>query len=410
VTKKALLALLLLSCSKEASPLPATASDAALKHYDIRADQLPAPFATPSAGNPPNVRRQPANATLHLPPGFRISVFAEGLSDPRTMLLTPNGDVLVAEPGSDKITLLRDANHDGIAETRFTFAKNLYEPFGLALLGNYLFVGNSNSVVRFDYKPGQTSVSGAPKTITSLPPGGHSTRGLLFSQDSRRAGTKLYVSIGSQSNVNPEGPPRAAIIEMNPDGSGRRTFASGLRNPVGMAWEPASGALWTVVNERDGLGDDLVPDYATDVRDGAFYGWPYAYIGTHPDPRRNEHPELVPKSIAPSLLIESHSAPLGILFYEGAMFPAEYRGNAFIALHGSWNRARRTGYKIIRAKMKNGKPAGGYDDFVTGWMLDENSDTVWGRPVSLLVLGDGSLLISDDAGEKIWRVTYATGA
>jgi glucose/arabinose dehydrogenase len=222
------------------------------------------------------------------------------------------------------------------------------------------------------------------------------------------AGTKMYVSIGSRSNVSSGEPPeRAAIIELNPDGSGKRIFASGLRNPVGMAWEPVTGALWTAVNERDGLGDELVPDYATDVQPGAFYGWPYAYLGPHEDPRRvGERPDLVKKTILPSVLIQAHSAPLGIVFYQGKMFPAEYRGRAFVALHGSWNRAKRTGYKIISIPFRNGRPTGGYDDFVAGWMTDETSRTVWGRPVGLLVLGDGSLLISDDGAGKIWRVTY----
>ncbi|HEV2721050.1 MAG TPA: PQQ-dependent sugar dehydrogenase, partial [Thermoanaerobaculia bacterium] len=212
---------------------------------------------------------------------------------------------------------------------------------------------------------------------------------------------------GAASNVSAEEPPRAAILIMNPDGSGRRTFASGLRNPIGMALEPHGGALWTVVNERDGLGDELVPDFATEVHDGAFYGWPYAYLGRHEDPRRRgERPDLVAKTVMPSLLIQAHSAPIGMAFYTGTMFPAEYRGNAFVALHGSWNRTKRTGYKIIRIPFRNGQPSGGYDDFLVGWMTDENSKRVWGRPACLLVLGDGSLLISDDGAGKIWRVSF----
>ena len=404
--RKLLLVLFLAGCSRSDAQVAtvSAAHDPLLQHHEIRADQLPAPYATQSSGNPPIVVAAPADARLHLPPGFKINVYASGFDDPRNMLLAPNGDVIVADAGGGKIVILRDANHDGVAEQRSTFASSLDSPFGLALHGGFLYIGNENAVVRYDYRPGQLVASGPLKMITPLPTGGHSTRGLLVSRD----GTKLYVSVGSASNVSAEEPPRAAILVMNPDGSGRRTFASGLRNPIGMAFEPTSGALWTVVNERDGLGDDLVPDYATEVRDGAFYGWPYAYIGHNEDPRRRgERPDLVAKAVVPSLLIQSHSAPIGMAFYNGAMFPPEYRGSAFVALHGSWNRTRRTGYKIIRIPFRNGHPSGGYDDFVAGWMLDETNRHVWGRPACLLVLGDGSLLISDDGAGKIWRVTYS---
>jgi glucose/arabinose dehydrogenase len=399
-----LLAFSLLACGRGDAEVPVAnvPHDPLLQHHEIRADRLPMPYETQSSGNPPIVVGPPADARFHLPPGFRISVYASGFDNPRNMLLAPNGDVIVAEPGGGKITILRDANHDGVAEQRSTFAKGLESPFGLALHGGFLYVGNENAVVRFAYRPGQLVASGPPQTIAPLPAGGHSTRGLLVSRD----GTKLYVSVGSDSNVSAEGPPRAAILIMNFDGSGRRTFASGLRNPIGMALEPSSGALWTVVNERDGLGDDLVPDYATEVRDGAFYGWPYAYIGRNEEPRhRGERPDLVAKTVVPSVLIQAHSAPIGMAFYNGSMFPPEYRGNAFVGLHGSWNRSRRTGYKIIRIPFKNGHPTGGYDDFVVGWMTDETSRRVWGRPACLLVLGDGSLLISDDGAAKIWRVS-----
>jgi len=395
------------ACSRASGQLPATvnaANDPLLQHHEIRIDQLPKPFATPSSGNPPSVSAPPANATLHAPPGFHISLFADKLGDPRAMLLAPNGDVILSEPGEGKITILRDANHDGVAEQRFTFASGLDNPYGLAFHGKWLYVGNESSLVRLPYAAGQTAANAKPEQLASLPPGGHSTRGVLFN----KAGTKMYVSIGSRSNVSSGEPPeRAAIVEFNPDGTGKRIFASGLRNPVGMAWEPATGALWTVVNERDGLGDELVPDYATAIQPGAFYGWPYAYLGAHEDPRRaGEQPDLVRKTIPPSVPIQSHSAPLGIAFYQGTMFPPAYRGRAFVALHGSWNRAHRTGYKVISIPMTNGRPTGGYDDFVAGWMPSETQRSVWGRPVGLLVLGDGSLLISDDGGEKIWRVTY----
>jgi glucose/arabinose dehydrogenase len=402
-----LLAAIAIACSPESNRLPAAvtvARDPLLQHHEIRIEQLPKPYATPSAGNPPHVSSQPANATLHLPPGFRISLFADKLDDPRTMLLAPNGDVIVSEPGAGKITILRDTNHDGVAEQRSTFASGLDNPYGLAFHDRWLYVGNEGAVVRFAYVSGQTKASTPAQQIAPLPSGGHSTRGVLFN----RAGTKMYVSVGSSSNVSAgESPERAAILELNPDGSGRHVFAGGLRNPVGMAWEPVTGALWTAVNERDGLGDELVPDYATSVQPSAFYGWPYAYLGPHEDPRRaGERPDLVKRTIAPSVPIQAHSAPLGILFYQGTMFPPAYHGRAFVALHGSWNRAKRTGYSVISIPFKNGRPTGGYDDFVAGWMPDETSRTVWGRPVGLLVLADGSLLVSDDGGGKIWRVTY----
>lgn len=394
MSKPAIIALVFsLACSRT----PVAHAQLQLQHHEIRADQLPAPFASASAVNPSRVGAPPAGAKLIVPPGFEIALFASGLDDPRHMIEAPNGDVLVSEPGAGKITIFRGNN-------RYTFISHLNDPYGLAIHDKWLYIGNEDAVVRVPYAAGETKAAGAPQHITSLPPGGHSTRGIVFNRD----GSKMYVSVGSESNVSAGEPPeRAAILEMNPDGSGKRVFASGLRNPVGLAWNPASGALWTAVNERDGLGNELVPDYITEVRAGAFYGWPYSYIGKHEDPRRKgERPDLVARATVPSLLIQSHSAPLGIAFYEGKMFPDAFRGSAFVALHGSWNRSPRTGYKIIRVPFRNGQPAGGYDDFVIGWMTDPSSRSVWGRPVDLLVLHDGSLLISDDGGEKIWRVTY----
>jgi glucose/arabinose dehydrogenase len=280
--------LLSIACARETVQAVAATNDPALRHYEIRADQLPRAFATPSAGNPPRVTAPPKGATLRLPPGFAISVFASDLEDARNMILAPNGDVIVSQPGMGRITILRDANHDGVAELRFTFASNLNSPYGLALHDGWLYVGNEDAVVRFPYTPGATRANGEPQKLAPLPPGGHSTRGILFN----RGGNKMYVSVGSASNDSAGEPPeRAAIVEFNPDGTGKRIFASGLRNPVGMAWEPVTGALWATVNERDGFGDDLVPDYITDVREGAFYGWPYGYIGRHEDPRhRGERP------------------------------------------------------------------------------------------------------------------------
>ena len=250
---------ILFACSRE-TPAPAVAAaagDSTLQHHSFSADKLPRPFESSSAGNPPRVAKQPAGATLHLPPGFTVSVYASDLENPRNMLLAPNGDVIVTETGAGRITILRDTNKDGVADARFVFASDLNAPYGLAFHDKWLYVGNEDSVVRLPYTPGATSATAKPQRLTTLPSGGHSTRGVIFN----RAGTKMYVSIGSDSNVSSGEPPeRAAIVEFNPDGTGKRIFASGLRNPVGMAWEPATGALWTAVNERDGLGDDLVPD------------------------------------------------------------------------------------------------------------------------------------------------------
>lgn len=370
---------------------------AALQHYDLKPSQLPRPFHTQSAGNPPRVIPRPKNAQLTVPPGFKIELWADGFNDPRNLVLAPNGDVFLAETAAGRITILR-------GKQRFTFASGLDGPFGLAFRGNHLYVGDEGAVVRFDYKAGQTK-AGTGTRVAALPGGGHSTRNVIFNRD----GSKMYVAVGSGSNVNDETdePMRAAITELNPDGSGKRTFASGLRNPIGLAWNPADQSLWTVVNERDGLGDDLVPDFATDVRRGAFYGWPFSYIGKNVEPRRpGEHPELVRSAIAPTVLLQAHSAPITIAFYGGTMFPARYRGGAFVTLHGSWNRANRTGYKVVHIPFRNGKPSGGYDDFVVGWAPDPKEKTVWGRPAGLLVLRDGSLLITDDGANVIWRVSH----
>ena len=384
-----------------AAALPAAAQ---LQHHEIRPDQLPKPFATTSAGNPPRVVKRPADAKLTVPPGFRVELFAGGFSDPRNMVLAPNGDIFLADTGGGTIYVLR-------GKQRFTFASGLDGPFGMAFRGNQLYVGNGGAIVRFAYKSGQTAAAGKPVKVVDLPEGGHSTRNLLFSPDG-----KLYAAIGSASNVDDEtrDPRRAAITEytLNASATGAtaRTFASGLRNPIGLAWNPASSELWTVVNERDGLGEDLVPDFATAVHRGAFYGWPFSYIGANPEPRRRgEHPELVKKAVVPSVLIQAHSAPITIAFYTGTMFPARYRGGAFVTLHGSWNRASRTGYKVVHIPFRNGKPFGGYDDFVTGWAPDPKLRTVWGRPAGLLVLRDGSLLVSDDGAGVIWRVVYGGG-
>jgi len=399
-----------LACSQ--SPAPSspvfTTRTAPPAHYQFTADTLPPPFASPSATNPPHVVQRPAEAQLQLPPGFEIRTFAEGgFKRPRWMALAPNGDVFVADDQAGAIIILRDTHGDGTAGERFTFATDLNQPFGMAFWRDYFYVANTDAVVRFRYKAGQTKAEGPPEKICSLPGQGyrqHWTRNVVFRPD----GAKMYVTVGSQTNVSVESEPmRAAISEFNPDGTGHRLLATGTRNPIGLAFQPGTGKLWAAVQERDGLGDDLPPDYVTQIKDGGFYGWPFAYAGPHEEPRhKGERPDLVQKAIVPDVLVQAHSSVLGLVFYDGPMFPPEYRGDAFVAMHGSWNRSKRTGYKIARIRFKDGRPVGGYDDFLTGWMLDENSNEVWGRPVGLLVLKDGSLLIAEDGAKKIWRVTY----
>ncbi len=398
---------------------PEMKAPGALPRVD-RADKMPVwsydpkklvpPFATESARRSSRIVPMPADARLVVPKGFTINVFAEGgFREPRWMALAPNGDVFLADSRANTVFVLRDKNRDGVAEERFVFSNKLSQPFGMAFSKGWFYVANTDSIVRFRYKPGQTEAEGDPEKLVELTPGGynqHWTRNLLFSPDGKR----LFVSIGSATNVSVESDPkRAAISVYDPEGKDHRIFASGLRNPIGLAWNPKTGELWTAVNERDGLGDDLVPDYATSVKEGGFYGWPYSYIGQNEDPRRKgENPESVKKAIVPDVLFQSHVAALGIQFYTGKMFPKEYQGDAFVAFHGSWNRQKLSGYKVVRIRFKNGKLMGNqYEDFVSGWLPDENSNEVWGRPVGLLVAGDGSMLVTDDGGDKIWRVSYS---
>jgi len=406
---------------------------AMLVPQSMAAPPLPAPFATPWFRKPTRVVAMPDGRTLAVPAGFSVSLFAEHLQFARFMALAPNGDVFLSEPVSrtaGKVTVLRDTDRDGVADVHETFATNLNRPFGLAFWKNYLYVGNNDSVIRFAYRDGQVSAEGAPEKIADLPPSdaaldqdtadrlkiplnqtrgyNHWTRNVIFNA----AGTKLYVTVGSATNATPENQPgtveRAAIHEYNPDGTGHRLFASGLRNPVGLAWFPGSAVLWTAVNERDHLGDDLVPDFVTSVRPEGFYGWPYAYIGQHIDPTvTTPRPDLVARSIVPDVLFPSHSAALGLLFYTGTQFPAEYHNSAFVALHGSINRSKLSGYSVARVPFRNGKPSGPPENFLTGFIArDDEEKEAWGRPVGLLQLPDGSLLVSDDAGNKIWRVSY----
>jgi glucose/arabinose dehydrogenase len=397
-----------------AQPMPnaqegSSSSQPGLQRHVITPESLPPPDLSHQAVNPPRNIPRPEGARLLMPPGFAVETWAEGnLDRPRWMALAPNGDVFVAESIPGRIAIFRDSNGDGKADKHFVFKTGLARPFGMAFWKDYLYVGNTNAVVRFKYKAGQTAAEGEPEKIADLPEKGyreHWTRNVLFSRD----GSKMYVTVGSESNVDVEPEPmRAAIVQYNPDGSGKRIYASGVRNPIGLDFNPATGVLWAAVQERDRLGDDLVPDYVTSIKDGGFYGWPFAYIGKNEEPRRKgERPDLVSKTLVPEVLLQAHSAVLGLAFYQGRMFPAEYRGDAFAALHGSWNRTKRTGYKIIRIRFRNGKPVGGYEDFIAGWMLGETRNEVWGRPVGLLVLGDGSMLITDDGAHKIYRVSYA---
>jgi len=371
---------------------------------------LPPPNATPSAFRSSRQIAQPSSAKLSVPKGFKVNVYAEGgFTYPRWMALAPNGDVFVADSRANTIVVLRDKNKDGVAEERFVWSNKLAQPFGMAFHKDWFYVANTDSIVRFKYKSGQTTADAEPEKIVELTPGGynqHWTRNILFSPD----GTKMFVSIGSATNVSVEADPRRAAISVyDPDGKNHRIYAGGLRNPIGLAWNPKTGELWTAVNERDGLGDDLVPDYATSVKEGGFYGWPFSYLGQNEDPRRKgENPVLVGKAIVPDVLFTSHVAALGIQFYSGKMFPKEYQGDAFVAFHGSWNRQKLSGYKIVRIKFDaKGKLEGNaFEDFVSGWLPDEASNEVWGRPVGLLVLSDGSMLITDDGARKVWRVSY----
>ena len=396
----------------------------------IRPQDLPAPGATASAANMARVVRRPAEAVPQVPPGFRIDLFAEGLSGPRIIRVAPNGDIFVAETRAGRILVLRAADGAAKAATNETFASGLHAPFGIAFFPSgdhpqWIYVANTDSVVRFPYHSGDVKASGAPETIVAkLSAGyGHSTRDIAFTSDDKR----MLVSVGSASN-DAEGmgkPPggleswrnrqplgaswgeetgRADVLSFDPDGKNKKVYATGIRNCVGLAMQP-NGTPWCSTNERDGLGDNLVPDYVTRVREGGFYGWPWFYIGDHQDPRHpGARPDLKDKITIPDVLLQAHSASLGLAFYNGSNFPSEYHGDAFAAEHGSWNRSKRTGYKVIRIRLKDGVPTGEYEDFVTGFVVDDGR--VWGRPVGVAVAHDGTLLISEDGNGTIWRVTH----
>jgi len=424
---------------------------------------------------------KPATAKPTVPAGFTVSEYAE-LRAPRMMVYAPNGDLFVSSPAANNITVLRDANNDGVFESRGVYAQGevapprgggagagagagaargggpgrgaapaapatpapaaapnpevngpilgaaapacapppqfanrgpgtLAAPFGMAFHDGYLYVGNTGSIVRYKYTNGDLKAQGEPEKLLDLPTGGHSTRNIVFN----RAGTKMYVAVGSSSNNNAgEDCRRAAVLEFNPDGTGYRVYASGIRNPVGLTLQPGTDTVWVAMNERDNLGDDLVPDYATSLKDGGFYGWPYSYIGQHYDPRYvGAFPDLVKRAIVPDVLFPAHSAALGIGFYTGTQFPQRYRNGGFVALHGSWNRSTAAGYKVVFFPMANGKP-GPLEDFMTGFLLSDGAGGTplerWGRPVGVTVARDGGLLVSDDGSNRIWKISAAAGA
>jgi glucose/arabinose dehydrogenase len=380
----------------------------------ILVEDLPKPHEVPSSKNRPKMVDRPEGAWPKVPEGFKVELYAEKLKEPRVIVTAPNGDVLVAESKSDRISILRDADGDGKPDLNQVFASGLKQPFGIAFYPvgeapEYVYVANTNAVVRFPYASGQLKVEGEPELITELSGGGqltgggHWTRDIVFSND----GKKLYVSVGSKSNVSDDEDEadRARIFECDPDGKNKRVYAWGIRNPVGLAVYPETGDVWTSVNERDELGDNLPPDYVTRVKEGGFYGWPWFYTGGHEDPSHaGKKPELRDQVIVPDVLLQSHTASLDLVFYTGKKFPKEYNNHLFAAQHGSWNRERRTGYKLIRVPVEEGRATGEYEDFMTGFVTDKGD--VWGRPVGVTVTSDGALLVSDDGGNCIWRVTY----
>ena len=408
-----------------------------VKHHITLAD-LPPPYSTTSSGNGPQIVKQPANATLSVPPGFTVRLFAAGLSGPRLLRVAPNGDIFIAETRANRIRILRAADGADAPSENQVFADGLDRPFGIAFYPSgddpqWIYVANNNSVVRFPYRNGDLKARGAAQVIVpSLcdSTGGHSTRDVAFSRD----GQRMFISVGSGSNVAENMSKknideirsweaehglgaawdsethRADILVTDPEGhQPLRTFATGIRNGVGMAVNQDTGDLWVSTNERDALGDDLVPDYITRVQAGGFYGWPWYYLGNQEDPRHaGERPDLAGQAIVPDVLLQSHSASLEMVFYTAtngvAAFPAEYQGDVFAAFHGSWNRSSRTGYKVVRVRLDHGVPTGEYEDFLTGFVVDNRS--VWGRPVGVAVAHDGALLVTEDGNSTLWRISH----
>lgn len=367
--------------------------------------KLPAPFETRSAGNGPD-RETPAPGFLPAAPsGFTVNVYARDFNTPRAMQMAPNGDIFLAESGANRVDILRDPQQTGGAQEREVFASGLNRPFGIAFHGDYVYIGDTNALLRFRYDPKTSKRVGEAEKLLELPPGGHWTRNLVFSAD----GQHLFISVGSEGNIETDDPPiRAAVTVFDPDGKNPRQYATGLRNPVGLGIEPVTGKLWTCVNERDELGDDLPPDYLTSLKDGGFYGWPYSYIGDNPDPRvKPQKPALVAKAIVPDVLLGPHVAPLQFAFYTGTQFPEKYRGGLFVAEHGSWNRSKRSGYQVAFVGFKDGEAAVDPEPFLTGFVTDPAGSRVNGRPVGVVMAADGSLLVSDDGAGVIYRISVA---
>jgi glucose/arabinose dehydrogenase/mono/diheme cytochrome c family protein len=379
----------------------------------ITLKDLPAPFSSMSSGNGPKLVPRPEKAWPLVPPGFKVELYASGLDEPRLIRTAPNGDFFVAESHTGEIRIFRGVTAEGKPEQAEIFATGLNRPFGINFYPpgpdpQWIYVGNTDSVVRFPYQKGDLKARGPAEHIADVPSGdGHWTRDIQFTAD----GKKMFVSVGSASNIDdPDTTPaeknRADVLEFNPDGSAMRIYAYGIRNCVGLAINSKTGELWCSVNERDALGDNLVPDYITHVQEGGFYGWPWWYMGGHQDPRHaGKHPELKDKVITPDVILHPHNASLELTFYDGKQFPAEYHGDIFAAEHGSWNRAIRVGYELIRVPLhQTGHASGEYEDFMTGFVVDNGH--VWGRPVGVTVAPDGSLLVTDDGSKSIWRISY----
>jgi glucose/arabinose dehydrogenase len=411
--------------SAAAAPVPTNAPPPQPPYTDFRFEQpgktrkitpqdLPAPYASDTSNNGPKLVTRPDNAWPIAPAGFTVQLYATALDNPRLIHTAPNGDFFLAESSSGKIKVFRGITKDGKAELTSEFATGLNRPYGIAFYPpgdspQWVYIGNTDAVVRFPYQNGDVLARGPAQHIVDLPHGGgHWTRDLQFSPD----GKKMFVGVGSASNVDdpdttPEEENRADILVFNPDGSDMRVYAYGIRNAGGgLAINPKTSQLWCSVNERDGLGDNLVPDYITHVAEGGFYGWPWWYIGSHQDPRhQGKHPELKDKVLVPDVLLQPHNASLEMIFYDGKQFPAEFQGDIFASEHGSWNRSVRTGYEVIRVPLhQSGRASGEYEDFLTGFVVDNGH--VWGRPVGVTVAPDGSLLVTDDGSKSIWRVSY----
>jgi len=365
---------------------------------------LPQPFATESAGNGPDKSQAPQGFLPTVPSGFHINIFAANFKRPRLLSVAPNGDIFLAETGANQVVILRDPKHTGGAQERIVFASGLVRPFGIAFHDDYVYIGNMSSLVRFKYDPKTSQRTGEAEKLLDLPGGGHDTRNVAITPD----GKHVLIAVGSASNIGTGEPAmRAAVTICDLDGKNPRQFATGLRNPVGLAINPVTGTPWVTVNERDELGDDLPPDYLTSIKDGSFYGWPYSYIGSNVDPRvKPQMPDLVPKAVIPDVLLGAHVAPLQFAFYSGKQFPASYFGGAFVAEHGSWNRASRAGYQVAFVAFKDGQPSADPVPFMTGLVPDPKSALVYGRPVGVTTAPDGSLLVADDGIGVIYRISH----